>query len=243
MIPILAKKWWRVIAPDMLGFGASSMPQESLLLTSEQQAKRINALARELNIETFVLAWHDQGSLRLQEFLTAYPDKVDGLILFNGIYHRDGFHPPQWFGHKNIVTQATAWSMGSLPLGRLFAYGAMMGWLYDYRLATWTMINGYLYPLLNGMSYTYYDFISSFNTIQQDLKRYQRDILELESLPPTMIIRWAHDAILVADEQVSFVKNLFSVNQNDIHILDDAAHFIQEEQPEYIVTAIDAFFE
>ncbi len=129
--------------------------------------------------------------------------------------------------------------MWSKLLGRVFAYGAMIWWLQDTSQATMTMINGYLFPLLNNMNNTYYDFITHFDDIQQALPVYQQKFVDLDI--PTTIIRWAHDKILVGADQIPTLAQALKVQEQDIHILDDAAHFVQEEKAEEIVELISEF--
>jgi len=243
MIPWLIAQGYRVIVPDMVWFGTSSMPKDRNSLSSEQQAKRINALARHIETESIVIASHDQWSLWAQEFLISYPQKVEAYIIFNWIYERSWFHPPQWFGTENIWTRIISWAMGSIPLWRVFAYGAMIWGIKNIRLATPTMVNWYLYPLLHWMNHSYYNFITSFSAVEQDLQRYQDERAKLTTLPPTLVVRWGHDKILVWKEQIPFIEKSFSVKQWDVHLLDDAAHFIQEEKAETIVTLIHNFLQ
>ena len=101
------------------------------------------------------------------------------------------------------------------------------------------MINGYLYPLLDKMHMTYYDFITHFDQIENKLPERHSKFPTLDI--PATIIRWAHDKILVWEEQAPVLADLFDIADTDVHLLDTAAHFIQEEVPEEIVELIDGF--
>ena len=101
------------------------------------------------------------------------------------------------------------------------------------------MINGYLFPLLNNMNNTYYDFITHFDEIETKISAYLELFPDLEI--PTLIIWWAHDKILVWSEQIPVLAELLNVEDENIHLLDTAAHFIQEETPDEIVNLIDWF--
>ena len=100
------------------------------------------------------------------------------------------------------------------------------------------MVDGYLFPLINGMSHTYYDFITHFADIEQDLAYYQSQFMLLDI--PTLVLRGKHDKILVGEEQVPVLKKLLGIKDENIHFL-DAAHFVQEEVPEEIVEHMTAF--
>ena len=240
IVPWLIEAGYRVIVPDMLWFGASSMPDSASDLTSDQQSEVLIWLLDNLWIQTFSIAGHDQWSLRVWETITRHPERIEKLIVFNSIWDRDGFHPPAWFGEKNISTSFTVWAMWSKPLWRIFAYGAMLGWLKSKRVATTTMINGYLFPLFHGMSTTYEAFITNFSRIEGDLSLYQAKFPDVDI--STMIVWWSHDKILVWEEQIPVLQELLKIKESDIHLL-DAAHFVQEEVPDEIVWYMTNFLD
>lgn len=65
---------------------------------------------------------------------------------------------------------------------------------------------------------------------------------KLENLSiPTTIIRGAKDHILVGEEQIPPLAKIFKVAEEDIHLEENAAHFLQEDIPEKIVEVIDNF--
>lgn len=129
--------------------------------------------------------------------------------------------------------------MGSHLLGRVFAYGAMAGGLKNIKHASMTMVDGYLFPLFNGTNECYYDFITHFDEIQQSLPVWQTQFKDLDI--PTTIIRWAHDKILVWAEQIPVLAEALNVADQDIHLLESWAHFIQEEIPNQVVDVIGKF--
>src|SRR5690606_8204580 len=76
---------FRVIIPDLLGFGASDAPdsgtpdEEDYL---EAQAKAVRALLNYLQIDSFYLGGHDFGGSVAVTLIRLYPElKVRGLIL------------------------------------------------------------------------------------------------------------------------------------------------------------------
>ena len=101
------------------------------------------------------------------------------------------------------------------------------------------MVDGYLFPLFGGTDKSYYDFITHFDEIQQTLPIWHKKFKTLDI--PTTIIRWAHDKILVWSEQIPVLAELLDVADQNIHLLDSGAHFIQEEIPNEIVDLIGKF--
>lgn len=237
MIPWLLAWWWRVIAPDMIGFGASDKPYDMDQYTVDKQWGRLSQLVEHLSIDRYTIAWHDQWSLRVRDAVRNSSESIDHLIVFNSIADRDGFHPPAWFGRSNMMTKFIAPAMWSKGLWRLFAYGTLAWWVNDTSIVNTAMIDGYLLPLMQGTDRTYYQFISDFDTIASSLKD---DMKQLSTLDITStIIRGADDPILVAGEQVPIIQKTLNTPDENIYILKDAKHFIQEEQADEIVEIIN----
>lgn len=61
VIPLLTEAGLRVIAPDLLGFGASDKPKQPELYTLEKQANRLFALMSQLKMDTWTQVCHDLG--------------------------------------------------------------------------------------------------------------------------------------------------------------------------------------
>lgn len=76
----------RVIAVDLPGFGASSMPKDSRLdmaLTVEAVSTLVDALG----IERFTLAGHSMGALVSLAIAAKRADSIDGLLIISGALH------------------------------------------------------------------------------------------------------------------------------------------------------------
>ncbi len=239
MIPWLISSWFRVIAPDQFWFWASDKIDSHEELTIEKQSQRLIALMDHLKINTFSIAWHDQWSLWVQETITKIPDRIDHLIIMNSIGTREWFHPPAWFGSENFSTKFSWRAMWSRFFWRIFAYWAMAWWLDNIKFATMNMVNWYLLPLFNWTNSCYYDFITHFDEIEEKITTWHTIFPTLDI--PTTIIWGKHDKILVWEEQIPILKKLFSIDESNIHVLENTSHFIQEERPEEIVELIRTF--
>lgn len=79
----LARKGFRVIAPDMRGYGASDAPEGIEHYALGTLAADIPALADALGIAGFVLVGHDWGGIIAWAVAAAYPDRVERLIILN----------------------------------------------------------------------------------------------------------------------------------------------------------------
>lgn len=84
---------FRVIAPDLLGFGASDLPQESVYM--EEQAGAIRAMLEDLRINSLFIAGHDFGGPVTMTLLRLYPElTIHGVVLSNTNMFTDTYVPP-----------------------------------------------------------------------------------------------------------------------------------------------------
>lgn len=83
----------RCIAPDLPGFGRSTLP-DAYKLTLDNYAALINELLNKLDIhEPVYLVSADFGSHYSQAFLVKYPERVRGIVVSNSTFHREyGWH-------------------------------------------------------------------------------------------------------------------------------------------------------
>ena len=77
-----------------------------------------------------------------------------------------------------------------------------------------------------------YHFFTSFEEIEAMLPVYQKRLQELAI--PTMVIWGKLDDILVGEKQVPLLAKHLNVAEKNVHLLDSAKHFIQEEQVDEI---------
>jgi 2-hydroxymuconate-semialdehyde hydrolase len=73
---------WRVIAPDLLGFGFSDRPADADL-SPAGQATFLQRVLSELGVERYALVVHDYGALVGAELLARDPDTVTHLVVLN----------------------------------------------------------------------------------------------------------------------------------------------------------------
>lgn len=233
MIDPLVEAGYRVIAPDMLGFGSSDSPEGYEIYAEDMHAQRLLELMDFLEISTWTHITHDAGGLWTWELLEQDSKRIEKLVILNTIIYEEGFSPPIRF-KKGFMARTAMWSYRNgittnMMLQKLFKGGMIENTLNE------ADIEGYKRPLREGKTKAmYYFFTQTCNT----LPNYQPMIQALDL--PTTIIWGKNDSFLLLEPQQDALQKDLKLQEEDIHIL-DAKHFIQEEKPEEIVQMILTF--
>jgi haloalkane dehalogenase len=227
---------YRVIVPDMLGFGSSDSPKGYDIYDPKEHAERLLNLMSFLKIESWNHVFHDAGGLWTWELLKNSPEKVNNLIILNTIIYEEGFNPPIRFKKGFIARCIMAmYSNGistNMMLNGLFKTG-----LIDKNIMSKTDIEGYKKPMLEGKVKAMYHF---FTNTCNDLPDYSDVIKNLNM--PKLIIWGKHDEFLVIDKMKEKVISSLKLKEENTHFI-DAKHFIQEEQPKEINKLILSFLQ
>ncbi len=83
-IEFLSERGFRVVVPDQVGFGRSSMPAH-YQFTFDQLAANTRELLDHLDVESARVIGHSMGGMLATRFALQYPDFVDQLVLLNPI--------------------------------------------------------------------------------------------------------------------------------------------------------------
>jgi pimeloyl-ACP methyl ester carboxylesterase len=79
-IPVLVKAGYRVIAPDLRGFGLSEAPEETKAYVVENYVADLASLLDVSGIEKVRLVGHDWGAAICWQFCMKYPERVDRFV-------------------------------------------------------------------------------------------------------------------------------------------------------------------
>ena len=226
MINGLVNQGYRVIAPDMLGFGNSDSPRGYDLYHPDAHARRILDLMDHLQITSWTHVFHDAGGLWTWELLRHSPERIDKLVVLNTIIYPSGFQPPIRF-KRNLFSKFTMWLYHNgistdAMLGLLFKEGLTEGKLSK------TAYSGYKEPLMEGKTRGMYTFFSSTCNGMKDYSELIKSINK-----PTILIWGKHDEFLVFEDMREEVMEGLKLKEESIYLL-EAKHFIQEEEPEKI---------
>ena len=219
MYPLIAGGY-RVIIPDMLGFGSSDSPESYDLYSEENHAKRLLALLNSLKIKKWTQVVHDAGGLWTWELMKQAPNRIKKLILLNSIIYPEGYYPSVCF-KPGTVAKTAVWSYSSgvttnSILKKLFETGLQENTLNEID------IQGYKQPWIEKKTDAlYYFFTKTCNGISDYTDVF--DTLEI----PVAVIWGIHDTSNQWTPQQKKVRIVFDIADKNIHLIDEK-HFIQE---------------
>lgn len=238
IISDLLERGYRVIAPDLLGYGTSDKPQKYNLYKPEKQADRILALMNHLDIATWAHAMHDVGGVWSWEVLMKAPDRVSHLIILDTIAYSEGFKPPVRFKRKGKFGKFIIGMYDKKWIGKMVINGTLNSGTYKHKF-TKEEKRGYWLPMQEGCNKAIYQFFTSYADTKERLNDYH-DMFERLNIPATII--WGErDKFLIGKEQIPRLQRALRIRDENIHTFPDAAHFIQEEKPKEIVDIICGF--
>ncbi|MGV0744218.1 alpha/beta fold hydrolase [Mycolicibacterium sp. XJ870] len=85
---------WRLIAPDLPGFGYSATPSpDDFGYTFAAYSQFLQSFVDALNLDRYVIWLHDYGSQLGFQLAIAEPERVAGLVIQNGDIYEDAFGP------------------------------------------------------------------------------------------------------------------------------------------------------
>jgi 2-hydroxymuconate-semialdehyde hydrolase len=85
VVPELVEAGFRVLTPDLIGYGESEAPT-GVRIDMASQARWMLELLDELNVTRVVIIAHDVGSAAAQLIVANEPQRVRGLAVLDGVY-------------------------------------------------------------------------------------------------------------------------------------------------------------
>jgi len=235
----LATGGLRAIAPDLLGFGASDKPTGRDLYSARHQSERLIALLDHLELTQATLVVHDAGGPWGFEILQRHPDRVAGLVVLNTTAYADAFTPPREMRALGgplgpLMLRLMRSRLGKTMVHKMLADLTHTGKTLD-RAATephWQALREGGTTALRAFAQDLEPFTAHFSQYAEALRR--ADI-------PASLIWGTHDPVLHADRLVPRFTEDLGLDPSDIHLLNRASHFLQEDRPDDIADLISHF--
>jgi haloalkane dehalogenase len=232
IIPVLADAGFRIIAPDLIGFGKSDKLPGKNDHSYKSHIEWILTFIKEMNLEDVILFGHDWGSLIGLRIAAVFPDFFAGIIICNGMLPT---------GEHKIHPRFKLWRLISgagliLPVGLIIKSGLTRrpdkATLKAYRapFPSWKFKAGI--RALPGLVPIY------FNDKEAIANRNAWESLNKWNKPFLTIFGSRDPVTIGADKYLQ--KHIPGASGCD-HIRLDGGHFIQEEKSTEIAAAIINF--
>ncbi len=238
VIDDLLQQGYRVIAPDLLGYGNSDKPKGVDNYDLDKQGKRLVQLMDALEIDTWTHVLHDAGGVWSWEMMQQAPERATKVVILNTIAYKEGFKPPMTF--KRGTFKAKFYTKLYKRLCKMMMKMTLKNGTCRKKLSK-AECKGYWLPMKEGGNRALYNFFTSFDEIDKRLPAYHKMFAKTEV--PCIIIWGELDDILVGEKQAPLLSKSLNIPDEDVHLLKEAKHFIQEEQYEEIGRLIGEFVE
>lgn len=233
MISELSANGFRVIVPDMLGFGNSDSPGGSDVYSAENHAKRLLELMHSLGIEHWVHAAHGNGALWTNEVIQKAPDKISKLILLNALLNPQAV---KWkaqdannFGAQ-IGLKLQQWGLKKSSFVSDFIAENS-----DQKKIRDEVLKGYESPILEGKTkaiFAHYRYmLEGLVTKNEIFRNFKGEIA---------VIWGEKDEILIWESQKKALSTQVNLDSKNIHFL-PSNHLIPEDFPTFIDSVIVDF--
>ena len=222
----------RTVAPDLIGFGRSDKPEDVGWYSYDRHVASIASLVESLDLRRLTLVVHDWGGPIGLRVAVEHPDRIARLVVLNTAI--GGGRPPSelWLRFRQVVREAG----DALDVGRLVAAGTSRGLPADVQAA---YAGCFPTPASKAGVLAFPELVPAepehpntapMNRVAEALRR-----LEL----PAVVVWGADDRVLplrVADFLVSLLPNA----EGPV-VIEGASHFLQEDRPDEVAAAINAF--
>lgn len=123
MIPVLLKAGFRVIAPDLVGFGRSDKPAHKKDYSYDHHVQWMSAWVEANDLKGMTLFCQDWGSLVGLRVVAEMPDRFDRIVLANGGLPTGTEFIPKAFKIWRAFAMYSPW----FPIGRIVKAGCVHG--------------------------------------------------------------------------------------------------------------------
>lgn len=231
VIPGLLKEGYRVVVPDLPGFGRSDKPTDKEYYTFERLTNLISSFLTMLALSNIVFVGHDWGAILGMRVAVENKNRFAGLIISNGYIPR---------GDEKIHSMFRLWKFFTryspiLPVGKLINMGCDRNlssseiMAYDLPFSSSQgkiaiRILPQLLPFKNAVD------SEAVKTVWKNLEKWQKPVLTIFS---------NNDPISRGGDKIiqKFIPGAKGQNHKKL----EGGHFLFEDAPEEIIKAIHQF--
>jgi pimeloyl-ACP methyl ester carboxylesterase len=237
LIPVLAEDYY-VIAPDYVGFGASSMPPaEAYEYSFANAADTVTRLIDAKGVEDYAVYLMDYGAPVGYRMFAEHPERVTGFIIQNGNAYDEGLRE-FWDPIKAYWADPSAENGDAL---RAFLTLDATKWQFTHGVGDVSTVNPdnfwHVQYLLDrpGNQEVQLEMFLDYGTNVGEYPKWQA--LFREHQPPALIVWGQNDHIFPAEGAHPYKDDLKNV---EFHLL-DTGHFALEEYGDVIAAEMQDF--
>lgn len=256
MIPLLTGAGYRVIAPDLVGFGKSDKPLKQTDHSYQMHVDVMTAFAGQLDLQNVTLFAQDWGGLIGLRMVAEDPDRYDRIMISNtGLPAAGGLRG--WIGYPMIRWQV--WREGkpdSISDGGEFRFTRWIAWaMHSDNFDLSTLFQGATTRTLTEDELAAYaapfpneDYKAAIRVfpylVPSQLRQNQKVMDEFYANwdKPFLTAFGDSDAVTAGGERV-WQDTVPGASDQPHTIIKDGNHFIQEDKPEELVGLLLAFIE
>lgn len=241
-IPPLVHAGYRAIAPDNLGYGRSDTPMDRSLYTLANRIQFFAGLMEILDLRDITLVMQDWGGPIGLGYAVEHPERIKRLVIMSTW----AFELPPEFGEQipALFKQCREpWLGEALLLGyNIFVEGFFPVAIIRKEKLTEELMRAYRapFPTYNSRIPTMaiQDVpLSKDHPSLPTMKAIEEKLLRLQV--PTALIWGASDELLEVSALTQLWKQIYP--HSELQLIPRAGHFLQEDAPEEVVAAIQAF--
>jgi haloalkane dehalogenase len=185
------------------------------------------------------MAVHDLGGPVGFEIAEISPARIAGLVVLNTTAYADAFRPPLQLRMLGGPFGPPMLAMMASRAGRPMVHDMLAGYTHTGRAIDRTVTDGYWRSLQEGTTRA---LRAQFLDLEAFLAGMSRQAAALRRLDvPATVIWGTADTVLRHERLVHrFVADL-NIRPEDVHLLADAGHFLQEDRPADIADLVAGF--
>jgi pimeloyl-ACP methyl ester carboxylesterase len=238
LMPRLASRY-RVIAPDLPGFGFTEVPAErKYTYTFDALAVTINAFVEKLGLTRYAIYIFDYGAPVGLRLALAHPERITAIVSQNGNAYEEGLGEEAWNPVQKYWRQPTQENRDAL---RAFLTLDSINWQYTHGASDPARVAPETYTLdaaliaRPGNQEIQLDLFGNYASnvaLYPEFQRYFR-----ERKPPVLAIWGKNDPFFIPPGAEAFRRD----NPNATVTFLDTGHFALETHVDEIASAVDQF--
>ncbi|GAA4825256.1 alpha/beta fold hydrolase [Algivirga pacifica] len=232
--PNLCKKGYRVIVPDLIGFGNSSKPQNFNLITYSNHTKWLTEFISKLGLKNIHLFAHDWGAMISLRIIAEKPQLFDKVAISYGFLF-DGTEklPESFLGFRQYAKSDSSFSAGNI-----------MDWG-TYSKIPDSIKKKYDEPFKNpsdNYAVRKFPWLIPDNPNDKEGLINKRLTRKLRTYEKPFITIWGNHEDSLWEGKDSLLQNLIPGANKQEHFILESNHFIQEDQPQRLTNILLNFF-